>query len=187
MRSPASLLSRLFTLATTSSGVALAWILLFKLNAWLFAFVTVSENVSWVFLPAAIRVLAVMLFGWTGALGLFGGGLLTSNFMSGGSLSESVVLAGLSALGPLVAVRVCAHFLQTSPDLGGLGAKGLFIFAVAGAVFNVVPHSLYLYEAGKVVNPLGSMASMFVGDLVGTLMVLYAAAGLLGLMRRVSR
>jgi len=41
--------------------VALTWILLFKINTWLFASIEVNSHVSLVFLPAFLRMVAVMV------------------------------------------------------------------------------------------------------------------------------
>ena len=60
-------------------GVAIAWTLLFKLNMWLFKSLEVNQFVSWVFLPAFIRILSVLLFGWAAVVGLIVGAIITSN------------------------------------------------------------------------------------------------------------
>ena len=52
-------------------GVALAYWLLYDLNAWFFASFSFTATVAWIFLPAAIRVIAVLLLGWRGFAGLF--------------------------------------------------------------------------------------------------------------------
>ena len=46
------------------SVVAGFWVGLFALNGWLFDRFAFSENVSWVFLPAALRMIAVLLAPW---------------------------------------------------------------------------------------------------------------------------
>ena len=54
-----------------------AWCSAYYLNEWLFLqFILVKNFISWVFLPAAIRVLAVLLAGWIGVVGDFLGMLI---------------------------------------------------------------------------------------------------------------
>ncbi len=63
------------TMVAEMSGVAVLWVTLFKLNEWLFSTFEFAEHVNWIFLPAAVRVAAILLFRVRGAVGLFVGGL----------------------------------------------------------------------------------------------------------------
>jgi len=58
--------------------VSLTWILLFYLNALIFQTLSINHLVSWIFLPACIRLLSVLIFEWAGVFGLFLGALVTS-------------------------------------------------------------------------------------------------------------
>ena len=44
-------------------AVALLWVALFEVNNWLFSITEVSRYINWIFLPAALRVLAVLVLG----------------------------------------------------------------------------------------------------------------------------
>jgi len=157
-------------------GVALLWVALYQFNAWLFDEIHLTGFISWIFLPAAIRMLSVMIGGWTGALGLFVGALLTNLNLLMFEPLNAVVIAALSALGPLVAVYLCTRWLRLPNDLAGLQRSQLLVFAVAGAVFNVFPHNLYFYLTGLSYDAWSGILPMFVGDLAGTLIVLYLAS-----------
>lgn len=157
-------------------GVAVAWVALYQFNTWLFSSIHLTGFISWIFLPAAIRMLAVMVGGWAGALGLFLGAIITNFSLLQFEPLNIVVLAALSALGPLVAVYLCTRWLQLPSDLGGLQRSQLMVFAVAGAVFNVFPHNLYFYMTGLTHDAWSGVFPMFVGDLAGTLIVLYLAS-----------
>ena len=52
--------TRLFTMVVSAIAVALLWVLLFRLNRWAFSSIDVTVFISWIFLPAAIRMLAIM-------------------------------------------------------------------------------------------------------------------------------
>jgi hypothetical protein len=156
--------------------VVLLWTGLFYLNEWLFSAVSVSSVINWIFLPAAIRMLAVMALGWVGVVGLFIGALLTTDIVMHSGWHDAIVIASLSALGPLVAVRVCTQWLGVSDDLSGLRPSQLATFSVAGAVCNVVPHNFYFFFSGHTPDIFSGMVPMLVGDLLGTLVVLYVAS-----------
>lgn len=156
--------------------VVFLWTGLFYLNEWLFSAVSVSSVINWVFLPAAIRMLAVMALGWVGVVGLFIGALLTTDIVMHSGWHDAILIASLSALGPLVAVRACKRWLGVSDDLSGLRPSQLATFSLAGAVCNVVPHNIYFFFSGHRSDIFSGMVPMLVGDLLGTLVILYVAS-----------
>jgi hypothetical protein len=168
-------------------GVALAWFALYQLNTLLFSRIHLTGFISWIFLPAAIRMLAVMVGGWAGALGLFLGAILTNLSLLKYEPLNIVILAGLSTLGPLVAFNLCTRWLKLPRDLSGLQRSQLLVFAVAGAIFNTIPHNLYFYVTGLSPDAWSGVMPMFVGDLAGTLIVLYLASLLVRLLSRGAR
>jgi hypothetical protein len=171
-------------------AVAVLWTCLFYANEWLFSAFTVSKVIHWIFLPAAIRMLAVMALGWVGAIGLFIGALLTNDMVLHSGWADALVIAALSALGPLAAVRFCSQRLGLREDFAGLRPTQLLVFAVVGAICNVVPHNVYFFFSGHAPDILSGMLPMLVGDLLGTLVVLYLASlalKLLTLKRLTSR
>jgi hypothetical protein len=167
--------------------VALLWVLLFSLNQWAFSVTEVSSYISWIFLPAALRMLAVMVCDWVGAVGLFVGAMLTNQTDLTGGLGDGLMLAFLSAIGPMLAFWFCTKLLSLSKDLSGLTATQLFVFASTGALFNAVPHNIYFYLSGRMSSPIEGLVPMLVGDLVGTLIMLYVVSVALRFVsRRVS-
>ncbi len=157
-------------------GVGLVWVLLYELNGWLFSALGVTAFISWVFLPAAIRMLSVMLFDWRAVGGLFLGALVTIGAFGGRDIFDAVVLASLSSLGPMCAFRFCVRWLNLPGDLTGLAPRQLLLFALVGALCNVVPHNLYFFLSGHMDDPVAGVIPMFVGDVSGTLILLYLAA-----------
>ncbi len=158
------------------AGVAAFWVALFKLNAVFFEWIGVSQYVSWIFLPAAIRMISVMLLDWIGAAGLFVGAIITSDPLLNNNLTEAIALAGLSALGPVLAVTFCTRWLRMPANFSGLGPRQLTLFGLVGALCNVIPHTIYFYVADRMHRPLDGVLPMFVGDLLGTVIVLYVCA-----------
>jgi hypothetical protein len=156
--------------------IALLWVLLYRLNHWIFAVTEVSSFISWIFLPAALRMLAVMACDWAGAVGLFAGALVTNQTDPTGGFGDGLVLAFLSATGPMLAFWFCTKLLNLSRNLSGLTAKQLLVFASTGALLNALPHNIYFYLSERASSPTEGLVSMLVGDLVGTLIMLYAAS-----------
>lgn len=152
--------------------IALLWVALFRLNSWLFTATSISQHINWIFLPAALRMVSVLLFGATGATGLILGALVTSDAED--NVFDAIALATLSGLCPYVSVTLCTHLFKLPQDLGGLNAKQLLAFAVAGGIFSVIPHHLYFYSRLQVAYFLDGAGAMLIGDITGALMMLYA-------------
>jgi len=153
----------------------LLWSVLYRLNDWIFASIEVSSFVCWIFLPAAIRLLTVLVMGPAAAAGLMLGTFLTSNPIYGFNFIENAAFSVLSGAGPLIAVAVCIRMLRLPDDLAGLSPLHLLVFSLIGAVCNVIPHTLLLLALGKIEDLYANATPMFVGDITGTLIVLYIA------------
>jgi hypothetical protein len=159
--------------------VALTWILLFKINTWLFASIEVNGHISLVFLPAFLRMVAAMVWRWSGVAGLFMGGLFTSSIWTGGSVVHASALAALSALGPLLAVTFCTKWLGLDARLDGLKGRHVLQFAATGALVNTLLHNLYFYTSGMQPSLMDGVLPMLIGDLLGTVVVLFGLSSAL--------
>ena len=156
-------------------GVALVWVALFELNAYWFEFLAVSPYVGWIFLPAALRVLAVLLFKARGVLGLFLGALITNAPLWGSAWWDALALSAVSALSPAFALWLGFRWLKLEPTLKGLNGSQLLALSAIAALSNSVLHGLLFYAIEHDTPWPNTMLSMTVGDFAGTLMVLYSA------------
>lgn len=167
---PARLLRDLAVIA----GVAAMWLGLYYLNDWAFSFFHKTEAASWVFLPAALRLVAVLLWGVPGALGLWLGAVITSSVVFGQLTPAVLIAAPMSALAPLLAVAIMRRPLALRPDLGGLSVGSLVQLALANATCSALLHSLAFLVLNDAKAHAADIFVMLTGDLVGTLVVLYA-------------
>ncbi len=160
---------------------ALAYVFFFELNDWLFSQVKVTDNISWIFLPAAIRMVSVLLFGWAGVLGLFIGSLVILFNQVTIQPGHVLALAILSSVPSLLAARLLQRALEIGDDLAGMTGRQLLVFGLAGGVTSSLVHTLYFVGREGSLEPFHGFVPMFVGDSVGTLLMLYAGA--IGLRR----
>ena len=164
------------------AGIAALWVCLYWLNDWAFDFLDKTQAASWIFLPAALRLIAVLVWGLPGALGLWIGTMVTSSQVFGSWTPAVLIAAPMSALAPLLAVALMRKPLGLRPDLGGLSVGTLAQLAVASASCSALLHSLvFLWLNDPRANPADILIMLF-GDLVGTLVVVYALKLLLAVL-----
>lgn len=164
---------------------AIAWIALFELNTYLFEDLAVNQNVSWIFLPAVVRVLAVMLAGYAGVIGLFIGALITNLPITSSELFDVFMLSSLAGLTPLLAVWLVVRYFGLDEEFSDLRWWHLIAFSTAGAISNVVLTQCYLAYSSRHDATSGSWFPMLVGDLLGTFAVLYIATFALKLVTKI--
>jgi hypothetical protein len=154
----------------------LGYVFFYELNGWMFSQVKISDNISWVFLPAAIRMLAVLLFEWAGVAGLFAGSLAVIFHLLADEPGHALALATLSSVPSLLAARFVQRSLGIQADLAGMTGRHLLVFGLAGGLVNSLSHTLYFASRDGSLAPLHGFIPMFIGDSIGTLLVLYAGA-----------
>ena len=162
--------------AIAAACSALAYVAFFLLNDWLFTAVAVTENVSWIFLPAAIRMVAVLLAGWAGVLGLFVGSLAVIMPTLATDPAHALILATLSSVPSFYAAQAVRRYLRIPGSLAGMTGRDLLCFGLAGGLVNSTVHTLYFMLRAEGLQPLGGLLPMFVGDTVGTFAMLYLGA-----------
>ena len=156
-------------------GIASAWIALFVLNEYIFRFTQISPAINLVFIPAGLRLISVIVFSWLGVIGLFVGGVLIGIHFIELAPLQAILLAALSALSPFVAYSGIARALKLKPSLDGLSARDLLIIAISAALLGSAFHSLFFLLNGSANTFIDPFIQIFIGDLLGMLLVLYCA------------
>ena len=143
----------------------------FLINQTLFTPLSVSENISWIFLPAGLRLFFILVYRHRVLVGLFVGSLLASVHLTQETLSPfTLCLALASTLNPLIALyaveKWTSHFSLT---LQNLTLEAMMSLAIIQAFFCTTLHHLIFLGFGKTLheNFLNELLSMFFGDLLG--------------------
>ena len=160
--------------AATASLTALLWVGTFYLNDWVFAATEKTHFVNLVFLPAGVRILSVLVFGWPAVIGLFLGSVVTA--IPFWHLPAALVPALISSSGPAAAVLVGRHSMSLQEDLQGIQPRQMAFISMADGAFNSLPSNLFFWLQGRVASPWQDVPPMFVGDLLGTFLLLYLGA-----------
>ncbi len=156
----------------------------FWLNEWLFAMTALHDGANWVFLPAGLRLLCTLLFAGEGAIGLLLASLLIG-FVRVDSIDPLTQFGSalISAGAPYLAYRAALK-IGMATTLEKLSAAGLGILALAYAVSSSFLHSFWFALRGFFTNFLHGWSAMFIGDLIGTLIMVYLLKMILALVRR---
>lgn len=152
--------------------VSVLWVVLFEANKFLLNSLEYSHYISWIFLPAALRIVSVLVLGSPGAIGLFIGALITNHGLLPIDLVDAITLSTLSALCPLIALVVAKPILKIKDDLSGFKPDQLYGLAIIGSLLSCVPHHIYFWASGKVPSPFEGFAPMLVGDILGATIAL---------------
>lgn len=160
-------------------GVAVVWLIAYNLNALVFAKLIHSAHSAWIFLPAALRILSVLLFDETGVAGLMLGGYLTLDHRSLSEFPNEVLVSITSAFAPLLAIRFCRRLFPIAHDLAGLRASQIVALSIAGAGANSLLLNGYLALARRLNGDVMQIIIMFIGDMLGTAIVLIGLATVL--------
>lgn len=164
--------------------VAVLWISTFQLNSVLFADWMRSSFVSFLFLPAGVRLLSILLFEEAALLGLFVGNLYTCHlYHADMSLASSIGMSLISATNPYLALKLSRSLLKTDRLFSELTLTKLIYICVFYASLNSISHNLYFLQLGLINELQHNLLAMFIGDFVGCLLTLFVFSWTIKLIR----
>lgn len=155
------------------------------MNEWVFTNLEFVRGINWIYLPAGIRLVCTLLFGAAGALGLLLASWVACFFyFFPDDFVRGLVGGVIATAAPYLAYRWGRMSLGLRDDLRNLTGGRLLACAVAYALTNSATHHLWFYFNGDRAGLLDGFAVMFIGDLAGSLIMLYALKAVLALLRR---
>ena len=140
----------------------------------LFGSLNFSHRVDWIFLPSGLRLAFVLLFLADGAIGIaLASTLITYLLYFDGSYTSMLLNGSMAGIAPYLARQVAIHHLQLDENLKNLKAIGILKISVLFAFISALVHQLWYFWNGKTDDFIASALVMMVGDLSGTLIVLF--------------
>lgn len=154
---------------------AFLYALSFGINTYFFDYFSHSLGVSWVFLPAGLRLLLTLLFATSGAIGIAISSILISVFFYFDNLVLGISAGITSGVAPLLARYLAFKDMGISAQLDSLDGSKLFNCILIYSLLSPLLHQgLY-----TLINPdnlfFDNLSVMIVGDLLGTIIVIYVA------------
>jgi len=142
------------------------------------------QGIGWIYLPAGTRLLCTLLFGQAGAIGLLISGWFACYwyYFPGDAIRATTgTIAG--AIGPYLVYLIAQREFGLQASLKNLTPQRLLLCALGCAIASPVLHHVWFAIHGDD-NLLPGFLVMSIGDLVGALVVLYVAKGMLALFPR---
>lgn len=167
-----------------ASVTAVAFLLSLAANEWVFTQSEFVRGVNWVYLPAGVRLLATLLFGFAGATGLLVASWIACFFyFFPDDFLRSAVGGVIATVAPLAAYFLAREVLKMGKNLRNLTPAGLLFCIVLYALLNATLH--FAWALLTAVNPpsIEALVAMFIGDASGALLICYSMRGLLLMIR----
>ncbi len=125
-----------------------------------------------VFLPAFVRLFGVLVAGIWAIPALFIAALFCVDFGLGAS--ERALVSLLLATGAPLAIMVTSRLLHLNPTLENLTPARLLALSIASGIGNSLFYNFALFLVGIPVDPITGHVATFVGDVIGTWVIIYA-------------
>jgi hypothetical protein len=153
-------------------SIACIWVLLDFINTSFFSFLQVSPFIASIYWLSGARIVAVILFGWFGVIGLIVGYFTGGIFLRGFNLQDAIILGILSALAPMIAYKAWQKITGIKDDFDGVnfhklfGLVSLYSFIVTGF------RGSYFSLTGRPSGPF-DLALIFSSNVLGALIMVY--------------
>jgi len=159
------------------------FILMLVVNEWLFTRWEFARGINWIYLPAGMRLLCILLFGEAGAIGLLIVSWLVCFFyFFPDDFVRSFMGGILAAAAPYLVYRIAQQAYGLRASLTNLTPKRLLVLIVAYSVASPLLHHIWFFLHGDTNQFMEGFFAMFVGDLMGTLIVVYTMKILLSFL-----
>lgn len=157
----------------------------FGINSFLMSSLTFSLGVNWIFLPAGLRLLLTLLFGFSGALGIsLASVLIALNFYFQHDIVSGLGAGLIVGLGPYLARIFVFKNMDLTSNLENLDGHKLLNCIFIYSLISPLLHQLWFFARGINDNFVEHVGVMFIGDLVGTLIIIYLAKIIISQLKR---
>ena len=166
-----SIRSPLFLMGALIS--ALLYSALFFLNDWVTEAIKYDLGVSWIYLPAGLRLFLILIFGFTGAIGIAVASFAISYYrVFPPDLITCIGIGLISGFAPLLAKWVVVTNVNISNDLSNLSLQKILFCVVVYAFISAALHQWWFVLRGLESGSLNHFLVMLVGDIAGSILLI---------------
>ena len=174
---------RLFLLGVFIS--ALLYSALFFFNDWITETVKYDLGVSWIYLPAGLRLFLILIFGLAGAIGIAAASFAISYFgVFPTDLVTCIGIGLISGFAPLFAKWIVVSNTYISNDLSNLSMQKILLCIVIYALMSSGFHQYWFMLRDLESGSINHFLVMFAGDIAGSILLIALIKYSIDLMRR---
>ena len=156
--------------------VAVMFLLFFIFNDIVFHSLALDQKVSWIFLPAGLRLMFALVYRWQSFWGLWAGSFVAGIYASPGEPFVFLALtAFISAMNPLIALTLMEKLTQSfTTTLGDLKLSSILSLAIIQATLCTTLHHLcfVIFKKTPQDDLFSHLFVMFFGDMIGIVMLM---------------
>jgi hypothetical protein len=152
---------------------ALLYSIIFFLNDLVTEAVKYDLGVSWIYLPAGLRLLLILIFGLAGAIGIAVASFAISYFgVFPTDLVTCIGIGLISGFAPLLAKWVVVSNIPINNDLSNLSLQKIVFCVVVYAFMSAGLHQIWFELRDLESGSLDHFLVMFVGDIAGSILLI---------------
>lgn len=157
--------------------VSVTYYLVFFFNDYLFSSLAYTDHVNWIYLPSGFTLGFVLVLEEIGVLGILLPSLLINLQLDPNETTVAIVVTSLiTAITPLIARTICVKWLGLDEDLSELNYKKITECSLIFALISSACLQLWFHFKNLDEIFLEDFLAMFVGDVFGSLIVLFFGA-----------
>jgi len=158
------------------TATVIVYMLVYSANDWLFKHIEFTQGIAWIYLPAGIRLISTLLFAEAGVLGILIGSLLTASLYTlfPGDPITTIGYSLISALAPYLAYRFTLQEMRLQRSLSNLTTTRLLACILLYGLANPLFQLMWFVLRGVSYHFWSGLIVMSIGDLTGSLIVVYA-------------
>ncbi|MQR00699.1 MASE1 domain-containing protein [Glaciimonas soli] len=176
-----SLVEKLRLNLLTITTTVIVYMLVYMTNDWLFKHIEFTQGIAWIYLPAGIRLICTLLFAEAGVFGILLASILTSSIYAifPGDPVTTIGYSAISALAPYLAYRFTLQEMRLQRSLSNLTTTRLLTCILLYGLANPLLQLVWFVMRGISYHFWSGLVVMSIGDLTGSLIVVYAIKFLL--------
>jgi hypothetical protein len=164
---------------------ALLYSALFFFNDWITEMLKYDLGVSWVYLPAGLRLFLILIFGLASAIGIAAASFAISYFgVFPPDLFTCIGIGLISGFAPLFAKWVVVSNTYISNDLSNLSMQKILLCIVVYALMSSGFHQYWFVLRDLESGSLNHFLVMFAGDIAGSILLIALIKYGIDLVRR---
>ncbi len=153
---------------------AFLYALSFGLNSLFLESFTYSLGVAWIFLPAGLRLLLTLLFAQSGAVGIALASSIIAVTFYFNDLALGVAAGITSGLAPFIARYLALKDMGLTENLATLDGSKLLNCIFIYSLISPILHQTLFTIADPKNNFFDNLGVMIIGDLIGSMIVIYS-------------